>query len=138
VILYADTSALVKRYVEEPDSEEVRVLVRRADTVATSLIAYAEARAAFARLLREGELTRDGYRDVLTEFEVDWGFYLARDVTLSTVRLAGALAEKHALRGFDAVHLATAVELRDTLQSDIAFAAADGRLAQAARAEGLS
>jgi predicted nucleic acid-binding protein len=52
VILYLDTSALVKIYVEEPKSAVVRENVKQAEGIATSRIAYAEARAAFARKCR--------------------------------------------------------------------------------------
>ena len=54
MILYLDTSALVKLYVEEDGSEEVSTAVRDASRVATSAVAYPEARATFARLEREG------------------------------------------------------------------------------------
>jgi predicted nucleic acid-binding protein len=58
MILYLDTSALVKLYVEEIGSNEVKKLVKTAQIVSTSRIAYVEARAGFARKLREGELDR--------------------------------------------------------------------------------
>lgn len=45
MILYLDTSALVKLYVRERGSVSVRALVEQADVVASSVIAYAEARA---------------------------------------------------------------------------------------------
>ncbi len=48
MILYLDTSALVKLYVSEEGSEIVRGAVESAGRVATSRIAYAEARAALA------------------------------------------------------------------------------------------
>jgi predicted nucleic acid-binding protein len=53
LILYLDTSALVKLYARERGSADVRRQVTDAEAVATSVVAYAEARAAFARLLRE-------------------------------------------------------------------------------------
>ena len=49
LILYLDTSALVKLYVRERGSARVRAQVGKADAIATSVVAYAEARAAFAR-----------------------------------------------------------------------------------------
>ena len=56
MILYLDTSSLVKLYVEEGGSEEVRRDIHQASLVATSCVAYAEARAALARQHREGGL----------------------------------------------------------------------------------
>ena len=48
MMLYLDTSALVKLFVDEPLSQELSVAVDEAEAIATSLLAYAEARAAFA------------------------------------------------------------------------------------------
>jgi uncharacterized protein with PIN domain len=53
MVLYLDTSSLVKLYVEEKDSSRVANLVGSSNVTATSLVAYAEARAAFARRFRE-------------------------------------------------------------------------------------
>ena len=53
MILYLDTSSLVKLYVDEPGSEDVLRLVDQAELVTTSVVAYAEARAALARRRRE-------------------------------------------------------------------------------------
>ena len=58
MILYLDTSALVKLYVEEENSSTVEHMVSKARIVATHLIAYVEAQAAFARLQREGVIRR--------------------------------------------------------------------------------
>ena len=57
MILYLDTSALVKLYVEEPNSEEVRSAVDGAVAVAVSEVSYTEARSALARREREGSLS---------------------------------------------------------------------------------
>lgn len=51
--LYLDTSSLVKLYVTEAGSAEVHQLVGDANVVATSVVAYADMRAALARLRRE-------------------------------------------------------------------------------------
>jgi uncharacterized protein with PIN domain len=53
MMLYLDTSALVKLYVDEPLSQELSAALDEAEAVATSLLAYAEARAAFARARAE-------------------------------------------------------------------------------------
>lgn len=62
MICYLDTSALVKLYVHEQGSETVRKLVDAASVVATSKVAYPEARAALARGFREGLLAEKDYR----------------------------------------------------------------------------
>ncbi len=134
MILYLDTSALVKLYVEEPGSAAVVRAVERAAALATVRVAYAEARAAFARQRRDGGLDARGLRRVVENLDGDWSVYTIVDVTESLVRTAGILAERHALRGFDAIHLAAAVELARAA-GDVAFGCFDRRLRAAAGRE---
>lgn len=137
MILYLDTSALVKIYVEETKSADVRENAKQADGLATSRIVYAEARAAFARKRREQGLSRADYRSVITDLDQDWDDYFIVDVSESVVPAAGILAENHALRGADAIHLASAVTLSKQVGESIMFLCFDSRLATAARKEDL-
>lgn len=137
MILYLDTSSLVKLYVEEEGSQAVRNELSEATVVATSTIAYVEARAAFARKHREGDLSEQEYAHILNTLRQEWGTYLTIDVSEPIVTLAGDLTEKHDLRGFDAVHLASALALRDKTQTPVAFSCADERLKSAAETQGL-
>ena len=89
--LYLDTSALVKLYVEEEGSATVREAMARADTVATTVIAYVEACAAFARRRREGRLSRGDYRRTIQDLESDWDHYLLLEVTSELIRRAADL-----------------------------------------------
>jgi predicted nucleic acid-binding protein len=134
VILYLDTSSLVKLYVEEPGSAEVRRLVEAADIVATSVVAYPEARAALARRQRERSLTPAAHRRTKAALEVDWPHVLALDVSSPLARSAGDLADRYQLRGFDALHLASylafALEFQD---EDVRFSSADRKLERSAR-----
>jgi predicted nucleic acid-binding protein len=136
VILYLDASALVKLYVEESGSEAVATRLERAEAVVTVRVTYAEARAAFARHRREGGLTVPALRRVVRQLDGEWGTYNVVDVSDPIVRRAGALAERHALRGYDAVQLAAALDLRDA-GADLEFACFDDRLARAASRERL-
>ena len=106
MILYVDTSALVKLYVEESGTLGVVARVEHAEAVATALITYAEARAALARHRREGWITATDLRRAVRELDRDWRTYNIVDLSDSLVHSAGALAERHALRGYDAVQLA--------------------------------
>lgn len=109
--LYLDTSSLVKLYVSEPGAAEVRDLVARAGVVATSVVAYPEARAALARLRRDGALTAARFSTAKREFESQWPALLTLHVTDALSREAGELAERHSLLGFDAIHLASFAEV---------------------------
>lgn len=133
--LYLDTSSLVKLYVDESGANVVRQLVDDAAIVATSVIAYAETRAAFARLRRERAWRPAEFASAKREFEQDWPSYLTLDVTESVSRVAGDLAERYGLRGYDSVHLATFVEITRQAGAGVTrFSSFDDRLNRAARA----
>jgi len=137
MILYLDTSSLVKLYVEEEESSRVADLVRLSKVTGTSLVAYAEARAAFARRFRENAFTLREYKRLASSFDEDWDNYLIVRVTKELVRQAGDLAEKHELRGFDAIHLSSAVTLREELSTRIIFSCFDEKLQIASHVEEL-
>ncbi len=105
MILYLDTSSLLKLFVLESGTEEVQARVEGAGVVATSIIAYPEAHAALARRQREGAWMR-----------------------------AGALAIRHRLRGMDAIHLASYVE-RLGRGDPLEFLSHDAQLMRAATRE---
>jgi len=134
LILYLDTSSLVKLYVEEPGSADIRRLVEQAEIVTTSVVAYPEARSALARRRRERSLTVTGHRRAKAALEADWPHVLALDVATSVARSAGDLAEQHRLRGFDALHLASCLLVaREFPGEEVRFSSADRKLAAAAR-----
>ncbi|MEK8090361.1 type II toxin-antitoxin system VapC family toxin [Thermithiobacillus plumbiphilus] len=108
MILYLDTSALLKLYVDEPESSRVREAVSEANLSATHLLSYAEMRAGLAKALRmkrigPGDLA--GYRQSL---ERDWRNLEVVIPTEALIRRAGDLAEQYGLRGYDSVHLSAA------------------------------
>ena len=84
-----------------------------AQVAAVSLIAFAEARAAFARKRRERAVNPKDYRRIVREFDDDWDHYFVVDVTEPLVKRAAQLADKHGLRGYDAIQLSSAIVLRD-------------------------
>jgi predicted nucleic acid-binding protein len=134
VTLYLDTSSLVKLYIEEAGSDEVRDLVAGAAVIATSMVAYAETRAALARLRRRGNLSPAKLAVAKREFEADWPSFLTLDVSLTVSREAGAFAERYALRGFDALHLASFAEIaRRAGAREARFSSFDDPLNEAAR-----
>jgi uncharacterized protein len=134
LILYLDTSSLVKLYVDEPGSADVARLTQQADIVATSVVAYPEARAALARRRRERSLAPAAYRRTRLALEADWPRILALDVAEPLARHAGDLADTHRLRGFDALHLASYLTItREFRGEDVRFSSADKALVRAAR-----
>ena len=137
MIVYIDTSALVKLYVPEPESEAVQALVGTAQVAAVSVVAFAEARAAFARKRRERAVNPKDYRRIVREFDDDWDHYFVVDVTEPLVKRAAQLADKHGLRGYDAIQLSSAIVVRYQSGEAVSFCCFDGRLLRASRREGL-
>lgn len=138
MILYLDTSALVKLYIEEPGSQEVKAAVKEAKIVTTSRVACVEARAGIARKYREGELSKEEHDQVVKDLKQDWDNYFIVEVSESVAKLGGELTSRHPLRGFDAIHLASGLLLKRRTRLDILFSCFDERLKAAAQTEGLT
>ena len=138
MILYLDTSAWVKLYVREAGSKELRTHAAKADALALSVVAYAEARAAFARLKAHGMTTDARHRQRLAQLNADWENLLRIELIPQVVASAGDLAEIHGLRGFDAIHLASALWLKGRIGMPLHFAVFDQRLRAAADCAGLA
>jgi predicted nucleic acid-binding protein len=138
MILYLDTSALVKLYVREAGSVRVRNWLKSAAAAATSVVAYAEARAAFARLYRSALTSPSRHRERVARLNADWESYMRVELTPSVLRLAGETAETYELRGLDGIHLASALWLRDRTEVECKFVVFDQRLHDGAARAGLS
>lgn len=133
--VYLDTSSLVKLYVEEVGSAAVVELVGEAAVVTTSVVAYAEMRAALARRRRERTLGATAGTNAAKRLDADWQRFIAIDVTTALARRAGQLADRFDLRGFGAIHLASfeLVVERAGEEDDVHFSSADAVLAKAAK-----
>lgn len=142
---YLDASALVKRYVNEAGSDWLRATIApsRSQLLFTSRMTIVEVISAFARRVRDGSLTieefasaRDLFRgDCLDEYQI-------MPPTIAVVDSASILLERHPLRAYDAIHMATALGAQQFLADQnypaLTFLSADDRLNQAAAAEGLA
>ena len=105
--------------------------------VATSAIAYVQARAAFVRRRQERGMSAREYRVIVRDLDRDWARYLLVDVTDAIIRRSARLAESHRLRAYDALHLASAAAVPGRLVEAIVFASWNLRLEKAASKEGL-
>jgi predicted nucleic acid-binding protein len=101
------------------------------------LVAYAETRAAFARALHSGLTTPKAHGERVLRINQQWDQLLRVELTPLVIRHAGDVAELYGLRGFDSIHLASALWLQTNVGGNLAFAAYDERLAAAAKAVGL-
>lgn len=145
MIIYLDTSALLKRYVQEIGSAWLIAQCEPAtgNLLATALISKAEAIAGLAAKFRQGGLLPNDYhkaeQDLLHDFTHS---YHLIDIQQTAVDLAGDLAKRQKLRGYDAVQLAAGLTLQTILLHyelpPLLFISADMNLLQAAQSEGLN
>src|SRR5689334_5156284 len=136
-MLYLDTSALVKKYIEEAWSSEIRKCISQHESIATSTIARVESAATFARAVRRGSLTEPAARAGHEQFVREWKSYLRIRVTESLVARADDIAWTFRLRGYDALHLAAALEWHDRIGEGITVATFGQDLWRAAGEAGL-
>ena len=136
MILYLDTSSLVKLYVEETGSDMLQGWVKEAETVSTCRVAYPETISAFHRRFNNSDLSGKDFNLLCKKFVREWGNFAALDFDEIE---AGRLVKKHGLRGFDAIHLSSAKLLQSADTSiSLSFSSFDKKLNDAASAEGLS
>jgi uncharacterized protein len=135
VIPFLDTSALAKRYIDEPGTPMVRAVLRRA-TAAACRITFAELSAAVARAAREGVIEQPRRDRILARLEADFAKLTIVEIRRGMLSPVPDLVVRHALRGYDAVQLAAAIALRQA-GAAVSFWSTDARLVAAAQAEGL-
>ena len=138
MIVYLDASALVKRYVAEAGSDEVAALIDTASVVGTSIISRAEVAAALAKATRMQVVPRQEAEAALSAFDAEWTALARVQMSEMLVARAAVVAWDHGLRGYDAVHLATALFWQAMMGERVSVATFDQQLWRAARTTGLA
>ena len=133
--IFMDTSALAKRYIQEPGSEELEDLFLSIVTkVFVSTLALPEFAAALGRKVRDKEILKEHAANALKELEKDWeDLFIKIPLTEEVAASAASLATQHPLKGADAVHLATAMVTGESL-----FVSSDQGLIRASEKAGLN
>ena len=137
MILYLDTSALVKKYFEERNSSEVISAWKSALGIITSAVAYAELLAAVYRKASETRVRKSLFKNIVDTFQEDWSSFIIVEVDNRLNETIHKVIANHGLRGFDSIHLASALTIGSVVADSYIFACYDKRLRRAAQAEGL-
>jgi predicted nucleic acid-binding protein len=132
VRVFFDSSALVKRYVDEAGTADVLAWCDRATELALSVIAIPELISAFRRLVREQRISESQYAGLKADFLADLADAIICDTSPQVVQRSIDAIEVVPLRGMDAVHIGAAL----VSGADI-FISADARQAAAAERFGL-
>ena len=143
-LFYWDSSAVVKRYLDEEGSAWVRMLAAAQENMLlTSEMTIVEVSAAIAISVRMGKLTKRQGQQAYRNFadDVGTGAYQLLGVTRLIIDRAALLAQAHPLKGYDAMHLATGLNAAHNLADrgiSLVFVSGDDQMLRAAEAEGLT
>lgn len=135
MISYFDSSAIVKWFFDEPGSDLARSVKERATVSFSSIIALPEIISAFNRAFLENRCKRSELEQIQSELTRIWPYFQKIKISDSLLFHAGWLVMRHNLRGFDSVHLASALLVKNNHDKDIFFSCFDNRLNQAANRE---
>ncbi len=132
--LFFDTSALIKKYIDERGSDRVDQLLEKADEVYISSILELETISTFNRLLLEKAISASDYKVLKSEFETDLQFYKIVNLDESIILKAKNIIETYKLKSLDSIHLASAVSLSGSADY---FVVCDDKLIKSCSKEGL-
>jgi predicted nucleic acid-binding protein len=133
VILFCDTTALMKLLVEEDQSGQMRQVITTVEAIGVCRISWAETMAALARRQREDPISSDDLEQARQHLSQSWRTFTIVEVSQPVMETAGRFADIFALRGYDSVQLAAAHELHLNAEQTVLFACYDRRLNQAAQ-----
>ena len=138
MIAYFDSSSIVKWFFDEPFMELAREIRDKTTSAFTSFISFPEVMSAINRAWREGRCLKSDMELVRDEFVRIWPDFRWIKVDERLIHQAGQLIFRHNLRGFDAVHMASALLLmEDGNGVDLFFSSFDRNLNRAAQKEGF-
>ena len=138
MILFCDTSALMKLYVEELHSSWTRAQVQAASRCLVSEITWAEMCAALALKTRTQQIDTEKLATALARLRAEWGGYTGLALDSALIGTAGELALTFGLRAYDSVQLASARKAREIVGPSLTFCCFDRQLSTAADALGLT
>ena len=130
--LFCDTSAFIKRYVDEPGSERVLDLTASAEEIGLSVLIIPESISTLRRLVRENRMSEVDYRSLKAAILIDVADADVCDLTPTVIGYTIKCLERSQLRALDAIHIGSACAYRPDL-----FISADRRQIKGAENEGL-
>lgn len=132
---YFDTSALAKKYLRKEKGRHavLRLLEANPEYLITSALTQLEMVSALTR--RQKEIT--GYEKALRAFRTDWEAFIVWSVDNEVIASADELIRKHRLKSADAVHLATALNVKLATRESVLLVSSDQELLSAGNKEGL-
>ena len=121
-IIYLDTSAMLKLYVQEKQSDDVYNLFHKSKNTGTSILTYAEMASAMSRAERMRLISSDESRDAWNKFLKEWPEINRLRISGQVTERAASLSWEFGLRGYDAIHLASALTWQEMLETSVCLA----------------
>ena len=137
MILYLDTSALVKRFIVEKGSADVNALISVADLVGSSIISQVEMASALGKALRMEWIDSTSAQSAYQDYLGQWQYFTRLMVSPGLIDRAAQLSWDFGLRGYDATHLASALFWQESLDMEIVLATYNRELWIAAKKSGI-
>jgi predicted nucleic acid-binding protein len=138
MIIYFDTSALVKRYVEETGSREVNALFEGENAIlGSAIITRVEMAAALQKAVRLNNAPEDLLAEIWQDFLDDWVTFTRIQVSAGMVERASEIAFTCKFRGYDSLHLAAAQMWQEKLNLPVTLATFNRDLWLAGRETGM-
>lgn len=132
MLIFFDTSAFVKRYINESGTDKVLEWCDKATEIGLSGIVLPEIISAFCRLRREERITGVQYQQLKSSLMADIEDAALCDLAPAVLAQSILSLENNVLRGMDAIHVGSAV----VLKADV-FVSSDNRQCEAAVRAGL-
>lgn len=137
MILFCDTSALMKLYAQEQNSDWTRIQVEGAQTCIVSQVTWVEMCSALSLKVRTNQLTQPQITSAMQRLRLEWSGYVRLALDESLISTAGELALTFGLRAYDSLQLASAQRAHSQAGNTLAFACFDKQLNAAAAALGI-
>ena len=135
MILFFDTSALLKRYLSETGTEKVEFLFDSASLIIVSSTAQLECASAFQRLLKTKYIDREKYVKLKEDIAIDFSFFHIVEFDTNVREECIKVIDKYPLKSLDTIQLASALQVINEIDS---FVVSDKQLKNYAAKEGFT
>ncbi len=132
--LYFDSSALLKRYLNEKGDVAARKLFDDSDKIFVSTISHIECASSFQRLLQTKFIDKKEYQRLNTELAIDFPFFQIIHFDEDIKYIALKVLEKYTLKALDSIQLASLIYVAEEVES---FVVCDNKLKKCAKEEGF-
>lgn len=131
-MIYYDSSALLKVYINEEYSDLIRQFISKHHFNYISTLSFVEIHSVFSRLVNNSQISRDELSFLKTSFNYDFKIFQQIPIDINILTRAADLSYLTNLRTLDCIHLATIEFLKSSYEEEPMFACFDKKLIEGA------